>query len=350
MFFKIAKYLAVIVLAAAAINIFSYYQNINSPADMNGAEKPFVISPGEGVKKIGSNLQSEGLIKSKAYFEYYVWQIKKGTAMQAGDYELSSKMTIKEIVATLIAGKTINNEKKITIIPGWTLRDIAGYFTESGIASSTDFYKLAGEPLKDYSSNKNRPVDYSADFSVLADKPKNYGLEGYLFPDTYRVYNDASAEDVIRKMLANLDGKLTPAMRAEIKRQGKTIYEIITMASVIEKEVSKEEDMKMVSGIFWGRIKSGQGLESCATLAYILGKNKPIYTLEDTNVVSPYNTYRHQGLPPGPICNPSLEAIEAAIYPTKNNYNYFLSRPDTGETVFSKTLDEHNRNKQKYLK
>jgi UPF0755 protein len=317
---------------------------------MNGIEKTFIISSGDGVKKIGSNLQSEGLIKSKTYFEYYVWQIKKGALMQAGVYGLSPKMTIKEIVAVLLAGKTINKEKEITIIPGWTLRDIAGYLADSGIASSSDFYKLAGEPLQNYAGAKKMPADYSADFSVLADKPKNYGLEGYLFPDTYRIYNDATAEEVIKKMLANLDVKMAPTMRADIKKQGKTAYQIITMASIIEKEVSKNEDMKIVSGIFWGRMKAGQGLESCATLAYILGKNKPVYTLEDTNVESSYNTYRHQGLPPGPICNPSLAAIEAAIYPTETDYNYFLSRPDTGETVFSKTLEEHNRNKQKYLK
>lgn len=350
MVFKITKYLVVIFLVILAINIFSYYQNINSPADINGALKSFVIVPGDSVKKIGSNLQAEGLIKSKTYFEYYVWQIKKGALMQAGDYELSPKMTVKEIVAALITGKTINKEKKITIIPGWTLRDIAGYLAAAGIASSTDFYKLAGEPLKNYAGSKQAPVDYSAEFSVLADKPKDYGLEGYLFPDTYRIYQDATAEDVLEKMLANLDEKLTSERRADIEKQGKTIYQIITMASVIEKEVNKNEDMKIVSGIFWGRMKAGQGLESCATLAYILGKNKPIYTLEDTNVESPYNTYRHQGLPPGPICNPSFAAIEAAIYPAKTDYNYFLSRPDTGETVFSKTLDEHNRNKQKYLK
>jgi UPF0755 protein len=350
MVIKIIKYLVVIFLVITAINIFSYYQNINTPADINGALKPFTIASGDGVKKIGSDLQAAGLIKSKTYFEYYVWQIKKGALMQAGDYQLSSKMTVKEIVAALLAGKTINKEKEITIIPGWTLRDVAEYFAAAGIASSTDFYGLAGEPLKDYAGGKKTPADYSGEFSVLADKPKDHGLEGYLFPDTYRIFQDATAEDVIKKMLANLEEKLTPEMRADIKNQRKTIYQIITMASVIEKEVNKNADMKIVSGIFWGRMAAGQGLESCATLAYILGKNKPIYTIEDTNVESPYNTYRHQGLPPGPICNPSLGAIEAAIYPTETDYNYFLSRPDTGETVFSKTLEEHNRNKQKYLK
>lgn len=350
MFLKIIKYSILILIAIAAIGIFSYYQDINSPVDSNGVEKLFVIAPGDSVKKISRNLSAEGLIKSAFHFEYYVWQEKKGSLIQAGDYELSGKMTIKEIAAELFSGKAISNEKEITIIPGWTLRDIAKYLTDSGIASSSDFYKLAGEPLKDYTKSKNAPVDFSADFSVLADKPKNYGLEGYLFPDTYRVYNDAAAEDVIKKMLGNLDEKLTPAMRADIKKQGKTIYQIITMASVIEKEVSKKEDMKIVSGIFWNRIKAGMPLQSDATLTYALGENKAAHSLAETKLNLPYNTYYYRGLPPGPISNPSLEAITAAIYPAKTDYNYFLSRPDTGETIFSKTLDEHNRNKQKYLK
>ena len=139
-------------------------------------------------------------------------------------------------------------------------------------------------------------------------------------------------------------------MRAEIAWQKKTIYEIVTMASIIEKEVRSRADMKIVSGIFWDRIKNGQGLESCATLAYILGVNKPQYTLEDTKIDSPYNTYKYRGLPPGPIANPGLNAIQAAIYPEFTANNYFLSDPATGQTIYSQTLEEHNLNKYKYLK
>src|SRR3989339_277763 len=165
----------------------------------------------------------------------------------------------------------------------------------------------------------------------------------------YKIYEDATPNDIVQKMLKNLDQKLTPKMRDDIKKQGKTIYEIITMASIIEKEVRSFGDMKLVSGVFWNRINSGRALESCASLAYILGVNKPQYTIEDTNIDSPYNTYKNPGLPPGPIANPGFNAITAAIYPDKTDYNYFLSA-STGETIFSKTYDEHLRNKAKYLK
>ncbi len=138
-------------------------------------------------------------------------------------------------------------------------------------------------------------------------------------------------------------------MRQDIERQGKTIYEIITMASILEKEVRNETDMKLVADIFWRRLKNGQRLESCATLAYALGKNKPQYSYEETRLASPYNTYINDGLPPGPICNPSLKAIRAAIYPTPNDYNFFLTRLDNGQTIFSHTFEEHELNKAKYL-
>jgi UPF0755 protein len=121
------------------------------------------------------------------------------------------------------------------------------------------------------------------------------------------------------------------------------------MASILEKEVKDEADMKLVADIFWRRLENGQRLESCATLAYALGQNKPQYSYEETRLASPYNTYINDGLPPGPICNPSLKAIRSAIYPTANDYNFFLNRPDNGQTIFSRTFEEHKLNKDKYL-
>jgi UPF0755 protein len=183
----------------------------------------------------------------------------------------------------------------------------------------------------------------------LKDAPADADLEGFLFPDTYRVFKNATAEDIVQKLLDNFNDKLTLDLRTDIAKQGKSIFDVITMASIIEKEVKSPEDMKIVSGIFWQRTGDSYPLESCATLAYILGVNKKQYTYEDTKINSPYNTYQNAGLPPGPICNPGLAAIQAAIYPQTTDYHYFLTRPDTGATIFSKTYQEHLRNKAKYL-
>lgn len=137
-------------------------------------------------------------------------------------------------------------------------------------------------------------------------------------------------------------------MRVEIEKREKTIYEIVTMASILEKEVKTPEDMKIVSGIFWKRIDQGRPLQSCATIAYVLGREKKQYSYEDTRTPSPYNTYINKGLPPGPINNPGMNSILAAVYPKETDYNYFLTDPETGKTIFSKTLEEHEENKVKY--
>ncbi len=249
-------------------------------------------------------------------------------------------------------------EKTVRLIEGWTSRDIGQYLEGQGIWQSEEFLEAAGFPRVDYSQEKEmpQPLDFSDDFSFLEDKPKNRGLEGYLYPDTYRVYAASSTPaDLIEKMLLNFDKHLTTQMRADIAKQGKTIYEIITMASLLEKEApinyanGDNNDARIISGIFWDRIKAGQALQSCASLAYILGVNKVQYSAEDTQIESEYNTYKYRGLPPGPISNPGILAIEAAIYPISTNYNYFLTPAGSKEIIYATTYEEHLLNKNKYL-
>ncbi len=251
---------------------------------------------------------------------------------------MTGNVTLSGLADILVVGDKTGNVMKITIPEGWTTKDMDKYFTEIGKFQPGSFLSVVNSPVN------------NSDYTILADRPEGVGLEGYLFPDTYNIYKKATEKEVIEKMLQNLEKKFKPEWRQEIKNQGKTIYEIITMASIIEKEVRKQEDMEYVSDIFWRRIKNRQGLESCATLAYVLGVNKNQYSIEDTKTNSPYNTYRNKGLPPGPISNPGINAIKAAIYPRSNNYNFFLSAAVTGDTIYSVTFEEHVRNKNKYLK
>lgn len=248
-------------------------------------------------------------------------------------------------------------EETIKILEGWTINDIASYFTSLKKWDETALKKVVGEPKINYegAAATSSPSDFSERFAFLADKPKNYGLEGYLFPDTYRVYSDASVEEIVIKMLANFDSKLSVKMRQDIKAQGKTIYEIVIMASLIEKEApinyadSENKDARLVSDIFWGRLKTGQALQSDATLSYLLSDNNSSHSGSDLEIDSPYNSYKYPGLPPTPICNPGLKALEAAIYPIKTDYNYFLTSRD-GKIYYARTYDEHLSNKYKYLK
>jgi UPF0755 protein len=330
-----------IIIAVIAVGSFLFWQNLNSPVNSNGQGQIFLVNKGETVKQVAKNLRLNNLIKSEFYFKYNVW--RENLIIQAGEYSISQKLSTKEIIKILTEGNAISQEKSITIIEGWNNKDVAAYLEKNNIISAKDFLALTKGPLKNWKFDFAKP-----DF--LNDAPETVGLEGYLFPDTYRIFKDTTAKEIISKMLDNFNKKLTPSMREEIKKQNKKVYEIITMASIIEKEVRLTDDMKIVSGIFWDRIKNGQALQSCATLAYILGVNKAQYSLEDTKIDSPYNTYKYRGLPPGPIANPGFNAINAAVYPKNTDYNYFLSDPATGKTIYSKTLDEHNANKYKYLK
>jgi len=174
-------------------------------------------------------------------------------------------------------------------------------------------------------------------------------LEGYIYPDTYRVYNNASVSDIVFKALNNLKNKADSKLLGDIEKSGMTFHEVMTLASIIEKEVRNKDDMKTVSGILIKRMNIGMRLEVDSTINYITGKNDPGASYKDLEIDSPYNTYKNYGLPPGPICNPGIEAIKAAVYPKESDFLFYLNRQDTFETIFSKNYDEHLRNKAKYL-
>jgi UPF0755 protein len=239
-------------------------------------------------------------------------------------------MSIRQMAQKIVRGEIISQEIKVTIPEGFTLKQIDARLAQAGLI----------EPDELINFDPNQVTSYKLQVT---------GLEGYLFPDTYRFFKQATIEEIIQKMLDNFDRKVTQDLRDEIARQDKTLEEIIIMASLLEKEVPTYEDRRIVAGIFWQRLEDNYPLESCATIAYILEVDKWRYSYQDTRIKSPYNTYLNIGLPPTPINNPGLAAIQAAIEPQKTDAYFFLSDPVTGQTIFSQTLEEHNSNKAKYL-
>ena len=191
--------------------------------------------------------------------------------------------------------------------------------------------------------------DFKNELDFLKGISDNTSLEGFLFPDTYQFPYRIKSEEIVRRMLNNFEKKLTPDLREEIENQGKTIFEIVTMASLIEKEVRTLEDKKIVSGILWKRLESKIPLQVDATITYITDKKTTKISIEETKIDSPYNTYKYLGLPLGPICNPGLESIIAAIHLQDSKFWFYLSTPE-GETIFSKTLKDHNIAQDLYLK
>jgi len=322
------------------ILIISLINSIFFASNKEIEAKSFTIEKGQAVKEIALNLKKDGLINDPYVFIFYAILSNKYRKIQAGEYLISSQMSTSRIITLFTKGETA--KETLTIIEGWDLRDIAKYLKDKNIASEEEIYAITGIPAQE-----GQTIKINYDF--LSDKPSDLSVEGYLFPDTYYIDKTDNAESIINKMLANFNNKLTPELRAEIKKQNKTIFEIVTMASVIEKEVRTLEDKKIVSGILWKRMTSGMRLQVDATILYAEDKvGSKIYT-KDTQINSPYNTYRVDGLPLGPISNPGMDSIIAAIYPTKTSYYYYLSAPD-GTTIFSRTLEEHNYNKNKYLK
>jgi len=328
------------------IGIFLIFlTNLYSPVEING-EKRIEIKRGEKVEEIADDLLEQNLIKSKFTFTLYL-NFKKacGEKVLAGEYKIGGKKNIKQIGDILTSGEGIVLEKKITIKEGWTKEKIAQYLVSQGlIRKEEDFFTALDKIQREIDENK-----FSLSYDFLKDKPKGTGLEGYLFPDTYRVYKQTSAEALIKKFLDNFDKKMNPHLREVIKEKGRTIHQIVTLASIIEKEVAKDDDRRIVADIFYKRLENNLPLQADSTINYITKKNKLRSSIRDTKIDSPYNTYKYRGLPPGPICNPGMSSILAAIYPQKTDYWYFLTTPE-GKVIFRKDYAGHISAKEKYLK
>ena len=336
---KIIFYSISIFILICFLLIFIFWRQIRIPLNSSGEKIIFEVLRGQSAKTIAENLKSAGLIDNPFVFRLYVFLALGQYALKSGEYELSPAMPVRDIADTIVIGGT--NEVLVTIPEGFTLGQIEERLVAAKLVKP-------GE-IVNYKFIANIPP-------LLSGKPKFTSLEGYLFPDTYRFFSAQggsasggkdSLSDIVSKMIANLDAKLTPDLKTAIKNSSRGVYEILTMASLIEKEVKSDTDREIVSGILWKRLKAGVPLQIDATLVYITGRQ--IIYEADKKINSPYNTYFYRGLPKGPIANPGLSAIRAAIYPKNSVYWYYLSAKD-GKTIFSRTLEEHNYNKAKYLK
>lgn len=325
---KIGKIAGLVLAAACIIVFFEIYIPVNP---FSRTTITYEVKKGLGDDEIAKDLKKINLIRSEFFFRFYVVSSFRHSSLQAGKYNLSARMSSYDIVKKLSNGDTIKN--MATILEGWDKKDISDYLEEKGFCKKEEFLSLS----------KN---DYSGEFEFLKDKPKNADLEGYLFPDTYEFAEGETCQNVLEIMLSNFDKKLMPELRGEIKKKDKTIFGIVTMASLIEKEVGPMADKKIVSGILWKRISIGMPLQLDCTINYITGKSDPAARIKDTQIDSPYNTYKYYGLPKGPISNPGINSIIAAIYPTKTDYLYYLS---DGITHYSATFEEHQAKKALYL-
>jgi len=353
-------FLALITLLSFFLGFFYVYlkKSIENPLKLTASFEVFEIKEGDRTRDIAKRLKEQGLIKSDLAFIFYVFKSNKGRNLLPGKYCLSSSQNIPQILESLIHGPA-KEEIKLTFPEGWRIDKIEERLSKYGLIKKGELTAIKIKEVKEK-------------FTILKDFPSEASLEGALFPDTYIFpcpnpeiickskkpeivsCQNISKEIILGKFLSNFERKITPLLQ-DIKKQGRNLFEVITLASIVEKEVSDFEERRIVAGIFLKRIKEGKRLDSCSTIAYILKKEgwsfeemrKEIAQAKEID--SPYNTYKYSGLPPGPISNPGLEAIKATVYPRETEFYYFLTDPRTGKTIFSKTLEEQEENALKYF-
>lgn len=340
-FFKSKKIFIIFLLVIFLIFIFGFLRSEKSNKRVGKVE--FVIFPGENVKSIGTRLEKEQLIFNRYFFVLYSKITGKDKDFQSGKHLIALPTNFVKIITTLTSpGKPL--VQKLTIPPGYTAVQVATLLASNEIIGFEDFMSV----VHPNSEVKKITTHIFRNFLVIKDKPKKVGWEGYLFPDTYLINKPATVEDLLKIFIKNMENKIGQKLIKEIEGQGKTIFEVVTMASILEKEANTLTDKKMVAGILWKRLKTGIPLQVEVTLAYVLDKPANELTLPELKINSPYNTYLHSGLPPTPICNPSLESIQAAVYPAESDYWFYLS-DKKGNVIYSKDFFEHNIKKAKYL-
>jgi len=334
---KIIISLVILGLLLSAGLLLAYYRfnELLQPPAASGivSEKNVVVPQGASTVGIANILKEQGLIRSSGAFRAYTAYRGLDSSLKAGEFSLNTGMNVPEIVARLVQGETVT--LSFTIPEGYNFIQIADRLAEMKIIDRDKFLEIAATEDFDYNFLKGIPKG--------PDR-----LEGYLFPDTYKITRETTEREIIAMMLSRFAREITPEFEASAADIGLTVHEAVILASIVEREAQKDEERPKVSAVFLNRLKKGWRLESCATVQYALGEQKTRLLNKDLEIDSPYNTYKNSGLPPGPVASPGSASLKAAVNPADVDFMFFVVSED-GRHVFSRTLTEHNRNKALYL-
>jgi UPF0755 protein len=322
------------------IGLYLQYRqgDLDRPASYDDTPVTFVVEPGESAATIAASLEELGLVTDGELFRMFIRYHEIDANLEAGEYVLRPNMTMAEIAETLQHARI--EEVTVTIPEGWRAEQVAQMLAEENIVDGDEFLALVRGGKFDY--------------SLLQDRPEGSSLEGFLFPETYRIPAQAEAKDLIERMLSTLEERFTPEMRRLAVERGVTVYEVITLASIVEREAVIAEERPLIAGVFLNRLEQGMYLRADPTVQYAKGYDAstgqwwPAVAVEDWEAVdSPYSTYLYPGLPPGPICSPGLSAIQAVLEPADTEYLFFLAKGD-GSHAFAITYEEHLQNQELY--
>ena len=320
-----------------SVNLFLHSGDLTDPVNPLGIPQSFRIDLGESPPVIAARLESAGLIPNTGVFTNYLQYAGLDTTLQAGNYDLSPAMSPLEIAHAL--QDATPNEVTLSILEGWRLEEIAATLPSSGLEITPEQFMAAAHSIPD-------------DFSYLDEGTAENSLEGFLFPGTYELPRTATPSEVIDVLVDSFDAQLTPQILAGFERQGMSVLNGVTIASIVQREAVVADEMPLIASVLLNRLATGMHLEADPTVQYALGYNQTQETwwtnplsIHDLEFDSPYNTYLYPGLPPGPIANPGLSAIQAVAFPEETPYYYFRAACDgTGKHVFAQSYQEHLQN------
>ena len=314
---------AVLLFAVVAIVVISF-GNISTNTVSKGEKVKFKITEGMDAAEISRRLEKSGVIDSGLKFRLLAKLKGYENQLKIGSYTFTTGMSYDEVFSKLLAGAP--EVVTLTIPEGFTVKDIANRLHNMGIVN----YYTFTDKAKDFA-----PYDY-----IERRSNTFYDCEGFLFPDTYEVTTDMTAEDILYMMADNFNYRLTSEMKARAYEEGLSVYDLIILASIVEKEARYPEDRPIIAQVFFKRLDLGMPLQTDASLQYLMNAPKEDVSIADTQIDSPYNTYQHMGLPPGPIANPGVASIEAVLYPANTDYLYFVA-DRSGHSHYAYTYDEH---------
>lgn len=328
-----------------SILLRSRYRDVIAPAGGDDTPVSFVVEPGETASGIAARLEDQELIRDASLFKTYVRFHNLDANLEAGEHILRQTMTMEDVAHELLHAQL--REIQITIVPGWRIEQIAEMLAEETAINPEEFLLVARTG--------------AFNFGFLADRPAGSSLEGYLMADTYRVPAEADATALIERLLNTFDERVTLDMRRDAQSRGMTIHEMVTLASIVEREAVVDDERPVVAGVYLNRLASrlpeADGyLRADPTYQYARGYDAgsgrwwPGFGVQDPlSLDDPYNTFLYEGLPPGPICSPSLASLRAVVYPAETDYLYFYARQDgSGTHAFAETYEEHLRNQARF--
>ena len=328
----VAVLVVLLVLGGVAYGGYRYYDGeVHQRHRVGQPAVNITVPPGTSVSGVADILAKNGVIGNTVVFQVYVRLNGYNSRLDAGQYHVPGGASMIEVAALL--GHSLASEVSVTIPEGYTSKQIADVLQQKGLFQAQAYLTAVQHD------------QFSQDF--LAGRPPGSNLEGFLFPDTYNFSAKATPDDVINAQLNRFGEQVTPALRAHAADHGLTLYQALVLASIVEREGRFNDDRGQIASVFYNRLAAGTPLQSDTTVQFAKGNPGAAITNADKAIDSPYNTYLHTGLPPGPICNPGLASIVAALTPAQTDFLYFLTDKD-GHAHFSKTLAEHNAQAAQY--